>query len=251
MRWRQDFSLSIRTSIPRGDRAPRYADQVQEASEEGPLTYDMQDKDPGKPMSRLLHKAHLEQTPLIYLQGIAPALYVSHFPVYVAEWHERAGSADIAMGLPSTDPRDLIAPAVEQQGYTQRLSKARLHQAQFRKNVLGAYGKQCALTRIKSPELIVAAHIIPDAEGGEPVVQNGLCLSQLHHAAFDAHLIGIDPDYRIHIARRLHMAGGNAFVKSSFENLAGRQIALPQKSSQRPRPESLAVRFAQFQERDA
>jgi hypothetical protein len=36
-----------------------------------------------------------------------------------------------------------------------------------------------------------------------PVVSNGLPLTKLHHAAFDAHLIGIDPDYRIHVADRL------------------------------------------------
>jgi len=30
------------------------------------------------------------------------------------------------------------------------------------------------------------------------VVPNGLPLSKIHHAAFDAHLIGIDPDYRLH-----------------------------------------------------
>ena len=28
-------------------------------------------------------------------------------------------------------------------------------------------------------------------------------LSKIHHAAFDAHLIGIDPDYRIHVSDRL------------------------------------------------
>jgi putative restriction endonuclease len=32
------------------------------------------------------------------------------------------------------------------------------------------------------------------------VVPNGLPLSKIHHAAFDAHLIGIDPDYRLHVS---------------------------------------------------
>jgi predicted restriction endonuclease len=30
--------------------------------------------------------------------------------------------------------------------------------------------------------------------GRQPVVPNDLPLSKIHHAAFDAHLIGIDPD---------------------------------------------------------
>ncbi len=246
-----DSVLSIRTSIPRGTRAPRYADQVQGNAGTGLLTYDMQDRDPEKPMSRLLHKAYREKTPLIYLQGIDPALYVAHFPVYVVVWDASAGSTQIAMGLPCTEQQDLSVPSAEQQRYTERLSKARVHQAQFREDVLQAYGQRCALTGIKSPELIVAAHIIPHAEGGELVVQNGLCLSHLHHAAFDAHLIGIDPGCRVHVARRLRAAESNAFAKDSFKNLAGQRISLPSKSLHCPNPELLESRFALFQEMDS
>ena len=160
--------LSIKTSILRGARAPRYADQVQEDTGEGLLAYDMQDRDPGKPMSRLLHEAYRRETPLINLQGIAPALYVAHFPVYVAEWDRGSGSTRIAIGLPANDQQDLAVPSIEQRRYTKSLSKARVHQAQFREDVLGAYGKQCSLTGIESPEIIVAAHIIPHAEGVRP-----------------------------------------------------------------------------------
>jgi len=35
------------------------------------------------------------------------------------------------------------------------------------------------------------------------VVPNGIPLSKIHHAAFDGHLIGIDEDFRIHVASRL------------------------------------------------
>ena len=47
--------------------------------------------------------------------------------------------------------------------------------------------------------LLDAAHIVMDADEqfGQPIVSNGLPVTKLHHAAFDAHLIGIDPDYRI------------------------------------------------------
>ena len=33
-------------------------------------------------------------------------------------------------------------------------------------------------------------------KNGHAMVTNGIPLSKIHHAAFDAHLIGIDPDYR-------------------------------------------------------
>src|ERR1700731_2547280 len=42
-----------------------------------------------------------------------------------------------------------------------------------------------------------------DEQLGQPIVSNGLPLTKIHHAAFDAHLIGIDPDYRIHVSARL------------------------------------------------
>jgi len=47
------------------------------------------------------------------------------------------------------------------------------------------------------PRLLDAAHIVMDADEqlGQPVVSNGLPLTKIHHAAVDAHLIGIDPDY--------------------------------------------------------
>ena len=238
--------LSIRTSIPRGTRAPRYVDQVQEDTGDGLLAYDMEGKDPHNPRSKLLLEAFRAKTPLIYLQGIDPALYVAHFPVYVEDWDSGTGSTRIAFGLPFVDQAEMAVPSRDQQRYTRTLSKARVHQAQFREDVLGAYSKQCALTGIGSPELIVAAHIIPHAEGGKPVVQNGLCLSHLHHAAYDAHLIGIDPDFRIHVAQRLHMNESNAFVKGSFDDLSGRRIALPQNQIHYPRPEALEERFLQF-----
>jgi putative restriction endonuclease len=54
------------------------------------------------------------------------------------------------------------------------------------------------------PELLDAAHIIPDgAPKGDPVVPNGLALCKLHHAAFDANLVGVRPDLTVDVARRL------------------------------------------------
>jgi predicted restriction endonuclease len=53
--------------------------------------------------------------------------------------------------------------------------------------------------------LLDAAHIVSDKDErlGQPVVPNGIPLSKIHHAAFDANLIGIDPDYRLHVSARL------------------------------------------------
>jgi putative restriction endonuclease len=49
--------------------------------------------------------------------------------------------------------------------------------------------------------LDVAPHTMMDAgeELGLRIVTNGLPLSKIHQAAFDANLVGIDPDYRINL----------------------------------------------------
>jgi DNA-binding transcriptional LysR family regulator len=71
--------------------------------------------------------------------------------------------------------------------------------------VLAAYGGRCAISHIPEPRLLDAAHIVMDAdeELGQPIVSNDLPLTKLHHAAVDAHLIRIDPDFRIHVSDRL------------------------------------------------
>ena len=45
---------------------------------------------------------------------------------------------------------------------------------------------------------VEAAHILPDTHPrGEAVVPSGLALCKLHHAAFDANILGIRPDYTV------------------------------------------------------
>ena len=68
-----------------------------------------------------------------------------------------------------------------------------------------AYDGRCAFSGLPEPLLLDAAHIIADKDDqlGQPVVTNGIPLSKIHHAAFDAHLIGIDPEFRMHVSDRL------------------------------------------------
>lgn len=68
----------------------------------------------------------------------------------------------------------------------------------FREAVITAYNGRCALSGLPESLLLDAAQIISDKDEqlGQPAVPNGIPLSKIHRAAFDAHLIGIDPDYR-------------------------------------------------------
>jgi putative restriction endonuclease len=64
--------------------------------------------------------------------------------------------------------------------------QTRVHQRSFRERVLLAYQNHCALCNLKHVELLDAAYIIADKEDiGDPIIQNGLALCKIHHAAFD------------------------------------------------------------------
>jgi putative restriction endonuclease len=85
-----------------------------------------------------------------------------------------------------------------------------------------------------------------DEQLGQPIVSNGLPLTKLHHAAFDAHLIGIDPDYRIHVSDRLLEIRDGPFLELGLKGIVGQVIQLPQRSEDRPDRDRLALRFEQF-----
>jgi len=85
-----------------------------------------------------------------------------------------------------------------------------------------------------------------DEQLGQPVIPNGLPLTKLHHAAFDAHLIGIDPDYGIHVSDRLLEIHDGPFLELGLKGIAGTLIDRPRRHEDRPDRERLAQRFEEF-----
>jgi len=75
-----------------------------------------------------------------------------------------------------------------------RSIKDRPDQQRFKFEVLHRYGSGCPLSGISVPEMIEAAHLRGDADGGSSDPRNGLPLNAGLHRAFDAHLFAIDPD---------------------------------------------------------
>jgi putative restriction endonuclease len=108
----------------------------------------------------------------------------------------------LAFGTSAVISKAWSLPAAPERRYGLRLVRQRFHQATFREAVLAAYGSRCVISGLPEARLLDAAHIIPDQDEGlgQPVVTNGLPLSKLHHAAFDANLIGIDADLRVHVS---------------------------------------------------
>jgi putative restriction endonuclease len=101
---------------------------------------------------------------------------------------------------------------------------------------------------LPEPRLLDAAHIVDDAHEtlGQPVVTNGLPLSKLHHAAFDAHLIGIDPDFRVHVGDALLSMDDGPLFEQGIRAVAGQRIRLPGRARDYPDRDRLAERFARF-----
>src|SRR4029077_4538974 len=110
-----------------------------------------------------------------------------------------------------------------------------------------AYRGRCALSGLREPVLLDAAHIIEDKNErlGQPVVQHGIPLAKTHHAAFDAQLIGIDPDFKIHVSRRiLNQKDGPTL--EALKRLHSNRMYLPTRVKDAPDRNRLAVRFDQF-----
>ena len=206
---RLPYLLSIRTVIPRKGGRARYDDQLRAHGQifagSETLDYAFMGDDPGAPENVWLREAAERQVPVVYFLGVAPGLYQAVVPTFVVGWDAAALRARIAFGEVAGASATAPPPDAAERRYALRLVKQRLHQASFRERVLTAYGHRCALTGLPEARLVDAAHIVadPDELLGQPVVANGLALSKLHHAAFDQHLLGIDPDGRVHVSRRL------------------------------------------------
>lgn len=264
------FLLSIRTVFPRPGRKVWYDDQreihqrIFQADET--FGYDFMGTDPAAAHNRWLREAMLAGVPITYFLGIAPARYQAIVPAFIVGWDAEKLRAQIAFGAEqrlgeldrgASAARPALSdigaiyerapPSPDERRYALRTMKQRLHQASFREAVLEAYRGRCAFSGLPEPLLLDAAHIVADLDErwGQSLVTNGLPLSKVRHAAFDAHLIGVDPDYRIHVSDRL-LARHDGEILKALKSLNGNTIRLPRREQDAPSRERLEIRFAQF-----
>jgi putative restriction endonuclease len=242
--------LSIRTVYPRPGRRVWYDDQWevhrQIDQRDESVDYAFMGDNPDAADNRWLREAMEERVPVIYFLGVAPGLYQGIVPAYVIGWDARGLKARIAFGMPAENSLDYPATALERR-YALREVKHRLHQASFREAVITAYAGRCAVSGLPEQRLLDAAHIIADTNEplGQPVVPNGIPLSKIHHAAFDAHLIGIDPDFRVHVANRLLKQNDGPMLEV-LKKLHHGELHLPARRKDWPDQERLALRFDEF-----
>ncbi len=244
--------LSIRTVFPRPGARVWYDDQrtvhrqIYESAEW--VDYAFMGRDPEAADNRWLREAWEQRVPIIYFIGIAPQLFTAVVPAFVGGWDPNGLRAMIGFGDPGVASPGVSEDSAPARRYALRAVQQRLHQASFREAVISAYGGRCALSGLPEPLLLDAAHIIADGDEkmGQPVVPNGIPLSKIHHAAFDSHLIGIDPDFRLHVSERL-MCQNDGPMLEALKRLQGGALHLPPRDRDRPDRDRLALRFEQFE----
>jgi putative restriction endonuclease len=201
-----------------------------------------------QPDNRALRAAHELQVPLVYFIGTRPGWYKPVFPVFVSADDPARRMVTVTPGAlrgPVDEPTPVPLEDPLERRYAVRETRVRLHQARFRGRVVPAYASQCAICRLKELRLLDAAHILGDVEGGEPAVSNGLSLCAIHHRAFDQNLVGISPDYVVHVSRRLREDedGPMLDLLKGFHEVT---LNVPSRKADRPDRDRLDARFTRF-----
>ena len=146
----------------------------------GHFVYKYRGTDPLHADNVALRAAMRLQRPLMYLVAVDPGVYDAVIPVYVVGDDPAALQfilvADQVSALAGAGAADGAEPSLvtaARREYVTRAVMQRLHQRQFRRLVLAAYRRQCAICRLRHVELLDAAHILPDRDPrGEPLVTN-------------------------------------------------------------------------------
>ena len=200
--------------------------------------------DPDGGDNRKLRKAYELGLPVIILQKIADAVFVPTYPVYVVADVPEQRFVEIAVD----ESLRFFGPGVPEdvRDYAERLTRLRLHQPVFRARVLLAYDTACAICRLRHGDLLDAAHIRSDAEGGQPVVSNGLALCKIHHAAYDRRIIGIRPDYVVQVRSDVLLEVDGPMLRHGLQEVHGAPLVLPARIRDRPDRDLLAQRYEAF-----
>jgi putative restriction endonuclease len=238
-----DYPLSI-TTISNGP----YSDSF---TSEGFLKYKYRGQDPNQLDNRGLRDLISLKKPLIYFHSIIKGKYLASWPVYIINDNKH----DLVFTV-AVDDKKLVSKENDQvnedetyyrRSYLTSTIQIRLHQHSFRERVLLAYQNHCALCNLKHAELLDAAHIIADKEDiGDPIIQNGLALCKIHHAAFDNNFIGVNPDYVIKIRPDLLNETDGPMLRFGIQSLNNAKLILPLNKYHWPDKERLEKRFSDF-----
>lgn len=247
-----DSAIAFATAyVPDGGKRP-YEDGE---GVDGLQRYKWRGTDPNQSDNRALRRSMERRLPMLWLVGIGyvPGTKVQLFdvrlPVYLIGEEPSDHQFVVALEqdqkvLPSGEPVE-VQEIVKR--YNERIVKARYHQPLFRARVIHAYQERCAICRLPFTELLEAAHIRPDSQGGSTKISNGMSLCRIHHGAYDANIIGISADYKIHVKESVLATFDGPTLQHSIKEMDGENLRqIPDEASSRPDKELLAERFEKF-----
>jgi len=246
-----EMPLSITTvPIVEGEERP-YDDAF---GEDGLLRYRYRGTDPRHHENVGLRLAMQRHVPLVYFHGIVPGVYEAEWPVYIVGDDLARLTFTVSVderrfaSLGSQEEPESTETEVRRR-YATRLFQQRLHQHEFRERVLQAYQRHCAVCRLRRDQLLEAAHIMPDRHPlGAPVISNGLSLCKLHHAAFDANLIGIRSDYVVQLRQDILDEEDGPMLIHGLQEFHGARLLVPDRRAWRPDRNLLEERFTLFRQ---
>jgi putative restriction endonuclease len=220
---------------------------------DGLLTYRYRGTNPNHSDNVGLRKVMGQKRPLVYLHGVISGQYLAVWPVYIvtddpATLAFKVAVDDVAnIEVQADQLLTLKENSIARRAYITALVKIRLHQRSFRERVLEAYRTQCALCHLRHRELLDAAHILPDSTPeGYPLVTNGIALCKLHHSAFDSFILGLSPDYIVHVRRDVLEEHDGPILQHGLKDLNGAKLLLPHEIQNWPNKDALSQRFEQF-----
>ena len=245
-----EHALTIRTTFTRDPAARPYDDHD---GADGYQRYKWQGSDPVAFDNTALRLAARDRKPLVWFRGIAPGLYLPDYPVWAVDEEPTEKQFVIAVepgmrdnwpeeGDLSTHPAD----SALRREYATAIVQRRVHQRVFRERVLAAYARRCALCNLRHTELLDAAHIKEDSEGGEPVVPNGVAMCALHHRAFDNNVIGIRPDYVVETNRSILLEQDGPTLRHGLQGVHEQALILPRQRDAHPDRRLLEERYERF-----
>ena len=243
-------ALSIKTTVPREGRQSWYRDQEAWIDlDTGLVSYDLV-RNRRHSTNDALRQAYEQNAPLIYFHGLEPSCYEAIWPVWVEHFSLDEGRVLLAaadMNLTDQSSAQVKSDEISsrEKAYSLRTTKYRNHQAWFSSRTRSAYGYRCAFSGLALGKLLVAAHIKADEAEGPASVDNGICMSTLHHTAFDRYLIGVDPELRIHVSNTV-MDVNDGPLLAMIKRLNGQTLRAPVNPLAAPNPEYLSWRFEHF-----
>ena len=228
----------------------RYEDQV---FSEGFLHYKYRGTNPNHRDNAGLRELMRRNIPLIYFHQIVRSKYMAVWPVYIVydnpeelTFRVAVDDATIFSTKTYSDVQNTVSD-IARRKYITTTIRQRMHQRSFRERVLAAYREQCAFCRLKHAQLLDAAHIISDREPeGNPIINNGIALCKLHHAAFDKLFVGIRPDYVIEVRNDIMNEEDGPMLLHGLKGIHNKKIILPHSQTDWPDQQLLEKKYKKF-----